>query len=123
MRAARNTLSDPSIKIGKSYRRFLLDLTMYKRPKSLLGKLKLLKGMKLKDFFAIEKLAIAEYSTRLSMGDNAERLARRLGITRKEQDDYAARSHRLAVAAIKSGIMKKEVVPVVVPQIRQARHK
>jgi acetyl-CoA acyltransferase len=110
------TLSDPSMKIGKRYRRFLLDHTKYKRPKSLLGKLKLLRGMKLKDFFAVEKLAIAEYSTRLSMGDNAERLARRLGVTRKEQDDYAARSHRLAVAAIKSGIMKKEVVPVVVPQ-------
>jgi acetyl-CoA acyltransferase len=110
------SMSDPSIRVGKRYRRFLLDLTMYKRPKSLLGKLKLFSGMKLRDFFAVEKPAIAEYSTRLSMGDNAERLARRLGITRKEQDDYAARSHGLAVAAIKNGIMKKEVVPVVVPK-------
>jgi len=50
------------------------------------------------------------------MGANADRLARRLGITREEQDDYAARSHRLADAAIKNGIMKKEIVPVVVPQ-------
>jgi acetyl-CoA acetyltransferase family protein len=110
------SMSDPAIKIGKRYRRFLLELTMYKRPKTLLGKLKLLQGMKLKDFFTLDKPAIAEYSTGLSMGDNAERLARRLGITRKEQDDYAARSHRLAVAAIKNGIMKKECVPVVVPK-------
>jgi len=108
------SMSDPAIKIGKQYRRFLLDLTMYKRPKSILGKLKLLQGMRLKDFFAIERPAIAEYSTGLSMGANAERLARRLGITRKEQDDYASRSHLLAVAAIKNGIMKKEIVPVVV---------
>jgi acetyl-CoA acyltransferase len=110
------SMSDPAIKISKRYRRLILDLTMYKRPKTLAGKLKLLRGMKLKDFFVPEKPAIAEYSTGLSMGANADRLARRLGITRKEQDDYAARSHRLAVEAIKKGVMKKEVIPVVVPQ-------
>ena len=108
-------MSDPAIKIGKRFRRFLLDLTMYRRPKSISGKIKLLRGMKLKDFFALERPAIAEYSTGLSMGANADRLARRLGITRKEQDDFAARSHRLAAAAIKNGIMKKEVVPIVIP--------
>jgi acetyl-CoA acyltransferase len=110
------SMSDPAIKISKRYRRLILDLTMYKRPKTLAGKLKLLRGMKLKDFFVPEKPAIAEYSTGLSMGANADRLARRLGITRKEQDDFAARSHRLAVEAIKKGVMKKEVIPVVVPQ-------
>jgi acetyl-CoA acetyltransferase family protein len=110
------SMSDPTIKIAKRYRRLLLDLTMYKRPKTLAGKLKLFRKMKLTDFFAPEKPALAEYSTRLTMGDNADRLARRLHITREEQDNYAARSHRLAVAAIKNGIMKKEVVPVVVPQ-------
>lgn len=110
------SMSDPAIKIGKRYRRFLLDLTMFKRPKGIAGKLKLLKGMKFKDFFSIEKPAIAEYSTGLTMGANADRLASRLGITRRQQDDYAARSHRLATAAAKSGSMKKEIVPVVVPR-------
>jgi acetyl-CoA acyltransferase len=110
------SLSDPAIKISKRYRRLILDLTMFKRPKTLAGKLKLFRGMKLKDFIVPEKPALAEYSTRLTMGANADRLARRLGITREEQDDYAARSHRLADAAIKNGIMKKEIVPVVVPQ-------
>lgn len=110
------SMSDPAIKIGKRYRRFLLDLTMYKRPKSIPGKLKLLKGMKFTDFFMVEKPAIAEYSTGLSMGANADRLASRLGITRKEQDDFAARSHRLASAATKIGLLKKEIVPVIVPQ-------
>ncbi len=114
------SMSDPAIKISKRYRRFLTDLTLYRRPKSFLGKVKLLRGMKLTDFIAPEKPAIAEYSTGLSMGANAERLARRLGITRKEQDDYAARSHRLAVEAIKNGSMKREVVPVVVPQTGKA---
>ena len=110
------SMSDPAIKISKRYRRLILDLTMYKRPKTLAGKLKLFRGMKLKDFIAPEKPAIAEYSTGLSMGANADRLARRLGITREEQDDFASRSHRLATAAIKNGTMKKEVIPVVVPQ-------
>jgi len=40
------TFSDPDIKISKKYRRFILDMTMFKRPKGLLGKLRLLKGMK-----------------------------------------------------------------------------
>ncbi len=53
------------------------------------------------------------------MGANADRLARRLGITREDQDEYAARSHRLAVEAIQKGIMKKEVIPVVVPHTGQ----
>ena len=110
------SMSDPAIKVGKRYRRFLLDLTMYKRPKGILGKLKLLKGMKLKDFFTVERPAIAEYSTGLSMGANADRLASRLGITRKEQDNYASRSHRLATLATKKGLLKKEMVPVVIPQ-------
>jgi acetyl-CoA acyltransferase len=109
------SMSDPAIKIGKRYRRFILDLTMFRRPKSLAGKLKLLKGMKLKDFFTLEQPAIAEYSTGLIMGENADRLARRLGITRKEQDEFAARSHRLAVTATQNKKMRKEIVPVVVP--------
>ncbi|HDQ05066.1 MAG TPA: thiolase family protein [Deltaproteobacteria bacterium] len=113
-------MSDPAIKIGKRYRRFILDFTMFKRPKSLKGKLKLLKGMKLKDFLAIERPSIGEYSTGLIMGENADRLARRLGITRKEQDEFAARSHRLAVAATQNGTMKKEIVPVVVPGTSKA---
>lgn len=114
------SMSDPAIKIGKHYRRFILDLTMFKRPKSLGGKLKLLRGMKLKDFLALDQPAIAEYSTGLTMGANADRLARRLGITRKEQDEFAARSHRLAVAATQNKTMKKEIIPVVVPGTSKA---
>jgi acetyl-CoA acyltransferase len=108
-------MSDPAIKIGKRYRRFILDYTMFRRPKTFAERLRLLKGMKLKDFFAVEQPAIGEYSTGLIMGENADRLARRLGISRREQDEFAARSHRLAVAAIKNGKMRKEIVPVVVP--------
>ncbi len=109
------SFSDPDIKISKRYRRFVLDLTMYKRPKSVFGKLKLLKGMKLSDFFIPETPAISEYSTGLSMGANAERLARRLGITREEQDRYAFRSHKRAVEAAEKGLLMREIIPVVLP--------
>ena len=109
------SFSDPDIKVSRRYRRFILDLTMFKRPKSIKGKLKLLKGMKLRDFFLPDTPAIAEYSTGLSMGENADRLARRLGISREEQDSYSARSHARAVNAAEKGLFKHEIVPVVVP--------
>jgi len=37
----------------------------------------------------------------------------RNGLTRVEQDDFALRSYRLAQAAVKGGIFKEEIVPVV----------
>jgi acetyl-CoA C-acetyltransferase len=42
----------------------------------------------------------------------------RLGITRAEQDDFAARSHQRAAAAIKDGLLVDEIVPVGIPQRR-----
>jgi acetyl-CoA acetyltransferase family protein len=88
---------------------------MYKKPKSLGGKLKLLKGMKLRDFFSPEQPKVGEYSTGLTMGATAERLAKKMGISRAEQDEYAARSHQRAVEAFKSGKSKREIIPVVPP--------
>jgi len=42
----------------------------------------------------------------------------RLGITRAEQDQFAARSHQRAAAAIKDGLLVDEIVPVGIPQRR-----
>ncbi|GEE02158.1 putative acetyl-CoA acetyltransferase FadA [Gordonia spumicola] len=38
------------------------------------------------------------------------------GFTREEQDEFAARSHRLAAAAIEKGVFDDEIVPVEIPQ-------
>ncbi|ALG84350.1 acetyl-CoA C-acetyltransferase [Gordonia phthalatica] len=38
------------------------------------------------------------------------------GFTREEQDAFAARSHRLAAAAIANGVFDDEIVPVEIPQ-------
>jgi acetyl-CoA C-acetyltransferase len=50
------------------------------------------------------------------MGMTAENIAEKYGISRKEQDEFGLLSHQRARAAIKNGIFKEEIVPVVIPQ-------
>ena len=52
------------------------------------------------------------------MGESTERHNAKLGITRQEQDEFAARSHQLAAAAIKDGVLAEEITPVSIPQRR-----
>ena len=52
----------------------------------------------------------------VSMGESTERSGRKLGITRAEQDEFAAMSHQRAAAAAKNGLFAAEIVPVPVPQ-------
>jgi acetyl-CoA acetyltransferase family protein len=51
-----------------------------------------------------------------SMGETAENVAERYGITREEQDEFALESHRRAVAAAEAGRFDAEIVPVPAPQ-------
>jgi len=48
----------------------------------------------------------------ISMGESTERSGAGLGITRDEQDEFAARSHQRAAAAQASGRFAAEIVPV-----------
>ncbi len=52
------------------------------------------------------------------MGVTAENVAQKFGISREEQDDFAAISQNRAEAAIKAGKFRDEIVPVPVPQPR-----
>ena len=54
------------------------------------------------------------------MGNTGEVVAERYGVTRAEQDDYAFNSHRKALAAIKAGKFKDEILPVEIPQKKGA---
>jgi 3-oxoadipyl-CoA thiolase len=56
-----------------------------------------------------------QYSTE-SMGETAENVAQRYGVSREEQDAFALESHRRAVAAAGAGRFDDEIVPVDVPQ-------
>ena len=49
------------------------------------------------------------------MAQTAERIGKRLGITREEQDAYALRSHQLGAAAVQEGRFAEEIAPVVIP--------
>lgn len=50
------------------------------------------------------------------MGITAENIAEQWGLTRQELDEFAAASQQKAVAAIKAGKFKEEIVPVEIPQ-------
>jgi acetyl-CoA C-acetyltransferase len=50
------------------------------------------------------------------MGLTAENIAAKYGITRLEQDEFGALSHQRAMKAIREGLFKAEIIPVVIPQ-------
>ncbi|CAH8706997.1 acetyl-CoA C-acyltransferase [Paenibacillus thiaminolyticus] len=52
----------------------------------------------------------------MGMGYTAENVAKRFGISREEQDRFAADSHRKAAAAIAAGKFRDEIVPVATVQ-------
>jgi acetyl-CoA C-acetyltransferase len=51
-----------------------------------------------------------------SMGETAENVARRHGITREQQDAFALQSQQRWAAAHKAGRFREEIVPVEIPQ-------
>lgn len=53
----------------------------------------------------------------MNMGHTAEHVAERFGVRREDQDRFAARSHRRAAQAIRSGKFRTEIVPL--PVVRK----
>jgi acetyl-CoA acyltransferase len=53
----------------------------------------------------------------LGMGLTAENVAQKYGVSREDQDAFALRSHKRAVAAIEEGKFKEQIVPVEVETI------
>ncbi|MFF0244814.1 acetyl-CoA C-acetyltransferase [Streptosporangium sandarakinum] len=77
------------------------------------------RGVKYGDATIVDSMAydgLTDAYDQIAMGESTERHNVRLGLTREEQDDYSARSHQLAAAAIKNGTLDDEIVPVPVPQ-------
>jgi 3-oxoadipyl-CoA thiolase len=52
----------------------------------------------------------------ISMGETAENVAKKFGISREEQDRYALESHKKAVSAWERGLFADEIIKVSVPQ-------
>lgn len=61
--------------------------------------------------FKPEVPQIAEFSTGRTMGQDCELMGARFGVTRLEQDEFAARSHQLAAKAAADGILAAEITP------------
>jgi len=51
----------------------------------------------------------------IAMGETAENVAEKYGVTREQQDEYAKRSQDLAVEARDNGFFDREIVPVELP--------
>ena len=105
------TLSDAPIRFSRPIRERLIASQKARGPADYL---KLLRGLRLSDL-APAVPPIADYSTRLTMGQNAERLAKRFGISRAEQDAYAEMSHRRAARATEQGLLATQIVPARLP--------
>ncbi|KAL8581769.1 Acetyl-CoA acetyltransferase, mitochondrial [Nucella lapillus] len=71
-------------------------------------------GMQLVD--AIIYDGLTDVYNQIHMGSCTENSAKKFGITREEQDEYAVRSYRLSQKSAADGIFKKEIVPVVIPK-------
>lgn len=106
-----DTLSDPPIRFRRAVRRRLFEA---QRAKSPADYARLLRGLTPADLKP-DAPAIAEFSTGLTMGQSAERLAARFGVGREEQDAFALRSHRLAAEAWDAGRYARQVLPTAVP--------
>ncbi len=52
----------------------------------------------------------------VAMGASTEKYNNRYGLTRADQDEFAARSHQRAAAAQKNGVFDEEITPVEIPQ-------
>jgi acetyl-CoA C-acetyltransferase len=79
------------------------------------------RGFKYGDTELIDSMAhdgLTDAFDQVSMGESTERHNGRLGISRQEQDEFSARSHQLAAAAIKNGVLAREITPVSIPQRR-----
>jgi acetyl-CoA acyltransferase len=51
----------------------------------------------------------------ISLGETAENVAERYGVSRARQDEFALRSHQRAAAAARAGVFGAEIVPVTAP--------
>src|SRR5438874_7124993 len=84
------------------------------RGRSLVEKLQAFQHVSAKDLLPVPP-AIAEYSTGLSMGESAEKMAKENGISREAQDAWAHRSHSYAARAWADGTFRHEVMRLLVP--------
>jgi acetyl-CoA C-acetyltransferase/acetyl-CoA acyltransferase len=105
------SMSQMPLLFSKKMTALFVDLMKAKSSMQKLGILSKFRPDYLKPIIAIEQ-GLTDPFCGLNMGQTAEKLARELGITRLEQDEFANRSHQRAVAASKEGRFKEEILPI-----------
>jgi len=95
-------MSDVPIRFSRKMRQHMLAMNKAKSAQARLG---LVGKMLSPKVWTPELPAVAEFSTSETMGHSADRLCAAFGITRKEQDDFASRSHTLAKKASDEGLL------------------
>ena len=105
------SMSDPPVFASRPLAQALIAAS---RAKGFPNKVRPFQRLKAKDLLP-QPPAIAEYSTGLTMGESAEKMAKENGITRKAQDEIALASHQNSARAWKEGRFRDEVMHVPVP--------
>ncbi|CDW57677.1 trifunctional enzyme subunit beta [Trichuris trichiura] len=104
-------MSDVPIRLSRFLRRNLLDAN---RVKTLSQRMPMLLKLANPINWALEFPAITEFSSNETMGHSADRLASSFNVSRREQDEFAFRSHTLADKAFKNGKLT-DMLQIVIP--------
>lgn len=111
-------MSDIPIRHSRKMRNLLLKAN---KAKTLQQRLALLASIR-PDYFVPDLPSIAEFSSGETMGHSADRLAAAFGATRKEQDDFALRSHTKAQEAANKGWLT-DIIPFQLPGVAKTVEK
>ncbi len=105
------SMSQMPLMFNKEMTEFFVELMKAKTPAQ---KLKIMTSFRphfLAPVIAIEQ-GLTDPFCGKNMGQTAETLARELGISRLQQDEFANRSHNRATAATKEGKFRDEILPI-----------
>jgi acetyl-CoA acyltransferase len=105
------SISDAPIFASRPLAQALVEVS---RAKNLADRVKILARLRPRDLTPVPP-ALKEPTTGLTMGESAEQMAQKNGISREAQDALAQRSHARAAAAWESGKLDGEVMHVPVP--------
>ncbi|OAF66597.1 hypothetical protein A3Q56_05682 [Intoshia linei] len=104
-------MSDVPIRHSRAMRQLMLNMN---KTKTMAGRISLIMSMLNPKNLMPELPSVSEYTSNETMGHSGDRLAAAFGITRREQDEYALRSHKLAHKAQEEGNLS-DVIPVRMP--------
>lgn len=97
-----DTMSDVPIRHGRRMRRLMLAMS---RAKSLQQRVPLIAQMLNPKNWQPEMPSVSEFTSNETMGHSTDRMCATFAVSRREQDEYACRSHSLAKKATDEGLL------------------